>query len=124
MQVLLGEHDYNTAGETDSLRLKVGKILNHPDYNERTTNYDFALLKLRTPVDFCAETHMHIRPVCLPPDATQTYAGSVATVTGWGTTTSGGDLSSTLQEVEVVVLTNYNCKGDLHLISLGKSLED
>ena len=60
VQVLLGEHDYNTAGETDSLlRLRVGKIENHPAYNERTTNYDFALLKLRTGVDFCA--HSHIR---------------------------------------------------------------
>ena len=96
----------------------MAKILNHPDYNERTTNYDFALLKLRTPVDFCAKAH--IRPVCLPTDASQTYAGSVATVTGWGTTTSGGNLSSTLQEVEVVVLTNYNCKGDLHFISVAK----
>ena len=115
---MLGEHDYNTAGETDRLRLRVVKILNHPDYNERTTNYDFALLKLRTPVDFCAKAH--IKPVCLPTDASQTYAGSVATVTGWGTTTSGGNLSSTLQEVEVVVLTNYNCKGDLHFISVAK----
>ena len=112
MQVVLGEHDYNTAGETDSLRLDVVKIENHPDYNEKTTNYDFALLKLRTPVDFCVQTH--IRPICLPPDSSQTYAGLVATVTGWGTTTSGGNLSTTLQEVELVVLTNQNCKGRVY----------
>ena len=110
VQVLLGEHDYNTAGETDRLRLDVVKIENHPDYNERNTNYDFALLKLGTAVDFCVQSH--IRPICLPPDATQTYAGRVATVTGWGTTSSGGNLSNTLQEVELVVLTNQDCKNN------------
>ena len=58
----------------------MGKIHSHPDYNQRTTNYDFALLKLKTAVDFCA--HAHIRPVCLPPDNSENYAGAMAIVTG------------------------------------------
>ena len=32
-QVLLGEHDYNTAEETDMQRMNVKKIMNHPHYN-------------------------------------------------------------------------------------------
>ena len=33
-------------------------------------------------------------------------------MTGWGTTSSGGDLSYTLKEVNVTVLTNKNCWWD------------
>ena len=40
----------------------------------------------------------------------QTYAGVTATVTGWGTTSSQGSLSSTLKEVNVGVVSNGACK--------------
>ena len=40
----------------------------------------------------------------------QTFAGVTATVTGWGTTSSGGSLSATLKEVNVGVLSNRACK--------------
>ena len=39
----------------------------------------------------------------------QDYAGETATVTGWGTTSSGGELSNTLKEVDVTVLKNKDC---------------
>ena len=47
-QVLLGEHDYNTNGETESLRMNVVQIKNHPKYDDLTTDYDFAMLKLKS----------------------------------------------------------------------------
>ena len=91
-------------------RMNVGKIKNHPDYNDNTINYDFSMLKLKNAVDFCS--HPHIRPVCLPTDTSNTFAGDDAIVTGWGTTTSGGSVSSTMLEVTVKVLTNNACKND------------
>ena len=109
-QVLLGEHDYSTAGETDMQRMNVMKIENHPDYNSATTNNDFAVLKLKNAVDFCA--HPHIRPICLPTDTSEKFAGVEAIVTGWGTTSSGGSLSSSMLEVTVNVLSNNQCKND------------
>ena len=45
----------------------------------------------------------------------QTYAGVTATVTGWGTTSSGGSLSFTLKEVDVGVVSNGACKYDILL---------
>merc|ERR1719510_1311685 len=33
IQVLLGEHDYYTDGETDMQRMNVKSIINHPDYD-------------------------------------------------------------------------------------------
>ena len=109
-QVLLGEHNYDMAGETDMQRMNVKEIQNHPDYNDATTNNDFALLKLKLKIDYC--THPHIRPVCLPTDTSENFAGVDAIVTGWGTTSSGGSLSSSLLEVTVKVLTNSQCKND------------
>ena len=88
----------------------IAEITNHPDYNDQTFNYDFSMLKLKSEVNYC--NYPHIRPVCLPFDTTDTFAGDAATVTGWGTTSSGGDLSNTLREVAVTVLTNNKCKSD------------
>ena len=99
------------AGETDMLRMNVKKIEEHPDYNDWTGNNDFALLKLKKAVDYCA--HTHIRPICLPTDTSQNFAGVEAILTGWGTTSSGGSLSSSLLEVTVkVVATNRQCQYD------------
>ena len=89
------------AGETDMLRMDVKKIEEHPDYNDWTGNNDFALLKLKKAVDYCA--HTHIRPICLPTDTSQNFAGVEAILTGWGDTTEGGNVSSTLLEVRVKV---------------------
>ena len=83
-------------------RMNVKSIVNHPDYDDSTTNNDFAMLKLKTAVDYCA--HPHIRPICLPTDTTQNFAGVDAIVTGWGTTSSGGSLSSSMLEVTVKVI--------------------
>merc|ERR1719312_1600491 len=107
-QVLLGEHDYKTTGESDRVRANVIEAINHPDYDSRTTNYDFSLLKLDQTIDF--SEHPHIRPICLPGSDDETYDNFKAIVTGWGTTSSGGSLSSKLREVMVDVMSNDECK--------------
>ena len=93
---MLGEHEYTDTSETEHLRMDVSQINNHPDYDSSTTDYDFAMLKFATAVDFAS--YPHIRPACLPSDDSNTYAGETATVTGWGTTSSGGSVSSSLRE--------------------------
>merc|ERR1711874_46945 len=66
---------------------------------------DIALIKLSRPVNFSSE----VLPVCLPP-RTPTYTNKVATVTGWGTTSSGGSTSDVLREVDVRVWSNLECE--------------
>ena len=90
--------------------MNVIKIEIHPNYNSGTLNNDFSVLKLKTSVDYCS--YPHIRPVCLPTDTSIKYVGDMATVTGWGTTSSGGSLSNKLREVEVKVLSNHQCRSD------------
>ena len=77
--------------------------------DENTTDSDFALVKLERKIQW--ENYPHIRPVCLPADASETYEGRSAIVTGWGTTNTGA-FPPDLKEVEVGVISNEVCKID------------
>merc|ERR1719333_199505 len=102
IRVLLGEH--NIADSVFN-RVDVAEIINHPDYDSRTTDNDYAILRLSQAVTFTNE----VAPACLPADTGATYAGVLATVTGWGTLSSGGNQPTALQEVDVTVTTNTEC---------------
>ena len=98
----MGEHD--TSDSIADLQ-DVSKIRNHPRYDFDTTDYDFSILFLTFPLTFSST----VAPVCLPASTQSLYTGQVATVTGWGLTSSGGSPASTLQEAEVEVISNQAC---------------
>merc|ERR1712001_167054 len=102
IRVILGEHN---IADSDFNRVDVAEIINHPNYNPQTTDNDYAILRLANPVTFTNE----VSPACLPADLSNTFAGVLATVTGWGTLSSGGSQPTVLQEVDVTVTTNTEC---------------
>ena len=102
MKVLVGEHETSDS-EVD--RRDIMKIITHPKYNYYNAHYDFAILFLSSPLTFSST----IGAVCLPASTQSLYTGQVATVTGWGLTSSGGSPASTLQEAEVEVISNQAC---------------
>merc|ERR1719454_2723263 len=102
IRVILGEHN---IADSDFNRVDVAEIINHPNYNPQTTDNDYAILRLANPVTFTNE----VSPACLPADLSNTFAGVLATVTGWGTLSSGGNQPTALQEVDVTVTTNAVC---------------
>jgi len=109
--LVLGDHNITDTTEAESLQLGVVEIIGHKKYNQKFThNNDLALLKLSQDVDW--DANPHIRPVCLPSANAGKFGGSLATVTGWGATASGGSGSETLLEVEVEVLKNKDCKNN------------
>jgi len=73
-----------------------------------TKNYDFALVKLKNPIVF--SKHPHIRPVCLPDKKAGYFEDERATVTGWGSTRSGGWGSAELLEVTLSVVSPGACR--------------
>lgn len=105
MAVLVGEHDTKN-NQDGQIKIAVEKVINHKDYNEATTDSDYSLLILKEDVVF-SDT---IKPVCLP-EASEKYENIKAIVTGWGTMSSGGKLSSKLQEVTVNTMSNLVCGG-------------
>merc|ERR1719510_1764001 len=100
--VLLGEHSINDNSFT---RVKISAITDHPDYNRGTLDNDFSILTLAEPVSFSPS----VSPACLPASDSGDYAGQLATVSGWGTLTSGGNQPTVLHDVSVTVETNQAC---------------
>merc|ERR1719391_528910 len=92
---------------TKEQRGEVCGIKNHPDYDSRTTNNDFAILVLCSELEFGRE----VAPVCLPtePGLGQGYEGKLSIVSGWGTTQSGGSQPDILQHVGVDTMSNEKC---------------
>ena len=76
MAVLLGEHN---IGDEEYTRVDIAEVLDHPDYNSDTLDNDYAILRLANNVSFTNK----VSPACLPAEVSATYAGVLATVTGW-----------------------------------------
>ena len=89
------------AGET----FKAKRIIVHPKYKSSTSDYDFALIELdgeskAQPVE------LYEPPVLIPDEEDLALR---ATSAGWGLTSEGGNLSSTLRKVEVPLVSTTNC---------------
>merc|ERR1712177_83863 len=115
IQILLGEHRTN---DDEFTRVDVSQINDDPNYS--FPDGDFSILTLTEPVTFTSS----VRPACLPATTDKTYAGELATVTGWGTLSSGGNQPTVLMEVDVTVTTNEVCNNvygginDLHICAM------
>ena len=112
LQVQLGQHDL-LEDTTNVLIIPVKEIIPHPDYDNdykslNIPNYDFALLKLSTKVDFSITPH--VRPICLPTSAQISInRRRKPVVAGWGLL-SQIDCASKLMETSVDYYTNEECK--------------
>ena len=104
LRVLLGEHKTDDATQ---IKVEVQAINDDPLYDTSNFRNDFSILTLKEPVTFSTA----VRPICLPSDTSKTYAGQKATVSGWGTLSSGGNQPTVLMEVDVTVTTNTFCSG-------------
>ena len=102
VEVLVGEHD---TSDTVANRHSVSTITNHPQFDIVKKEYDFSILTLTHPLAFSSVAS----PICLPSNPASDFSGQLATVTGWGNTAEKGAPASTLQEVQVEVLTNAAC---------------
>ncbi|XP_045138298.1 trypsin alpha-3-like [Portunus trituberculatus] len=115
--VRLAEHNLAISSETSVVVRSVSQIINHPNYQSGSEKNDIALLKLSSPVTVSST----VLPVCMPPPRPK-YAGRTATVTGWGTTSSGGSSPNSLREVDVKVLRNSDCQSSYGTSSIISSM--
>ncbi|KAH8394673.1 hypothetical protein KR222_001454 [Zaprionus bogoriensis] len=96
----------HNRSDSDAAVLERGatRVKTHELYNPRSFDNDIALIQLDRPLSF----EGHMRPICLPvPSAS--FDGEVAIVTGWGALREGDLATDTLQEVEVLVLSQSEC---------------
>ena len=80
--------------------------MQHPDYNSANYQNDISILELDQALQLTA--YPNIKPICLPASGT-TYPNSTATVSGWGTLSSAGNLVVHLNEVDVTVFADGDC---------------
>ena len=105
-EIIVGEHDVTDTD--DGTRHTVCSTISHPDYNEDTTNYDYAIVVLNEPITLGSRAV----PACLP-DAS--FGGNflddkTMTVSGWGRLESGGDTPNVLMSVDVPGVSNDACR--------------
>lgn len=111
IRIRVGDYDFSSEHEPyPFVERAVGRKIVHPKYNFFTYEYDLAMVRLDSPVQYTP----HIVPICLP-GSDDLLIGENATVTGWGRLSEGGTLPSILQEVilfrlEVGLLFHIFCR--------------
>jgi secreted trypsin-like serine protease len=106
-QVLAGSTSRTSTSSPAQLR-SVAEIVRYPGYVDANKGKDVALLRLSTALSLNTTNVMAI-PIVTAADGSAGFpaVGAVARVTGWGTLTSGGStLPTTLQTVDVNVISN------------------
>lgn len=92
--------------ENEEEARKVSKIIGHPHYESATITNDACLLKLAEPLEWTE----FVQPIALPAPMQETPAGTMCTVTGWGTLSEGGfGLPNVLHKVSVPVVSDEEC---------------
>ncbi|KAI8035906.1 hypothetical protein M5D96_011337 [Drosophila gunungcola] len=104
ISVRLLEHDRKMS-HMQKIDRKVAEVITHPKYNARNYDNDIAIIKLDEPVEFNEILH----PVCMPTPG-RSFKGEHGIVTGWGALKVGGPTSDTLQEVQVPILSQDECR--------------
>ncbi|XP_017489731.1 PREDICTED: trypsin-1-like [Rhagoletis zephyria] len=104
ISVRLLEHDRKMSNFLKIDR-NVVNITTHPKYNARTYDNDIAIIQLDKPVELTELLH----PVCMPTPG-KSFKGETAIVTGWGAIKVGGPTADTLQEVQVPIMSQEDCR--------------
>ncbi|XP_065349316.1 transmembrane protease serine 11A-like isoform X1 [Cloeon dipterum] len=90
-----------------AVRLTTSVKFTHESFNPNNLNNDIGLLKLPSSVPLST----YVNVIKLPPatDGEVTYAGLTATVSGFGKTSDSSAASSTMQYVNLTVISNLDC---------------
>ncbi|KAI5646906.1 trypsin domain-containing protein [Phthorimaea operculella] len=105
IKVTFGEHDRCNSTAQPETRFVLRAIANK--FTLTNFDNDIALLRLNEKVPISES----IQPICLPALNTKDlYVGVKAVASGWGTLSEEGKVSCTLQEVEVPVISNEECR--------------
>jgi len=102
-KVVVGAHNIDND-ESTTQTIRVESYEKHGSYNPSTVANDICLLKLESPISM----NSYVSPVTLP-SFQESFTGQ-ATVSGWGTLSSGGSTPDTLHAVDVPIKTDDQCR--------------
>ena len=105
MHVVAGGIEKNHFEDEEQTK-NIAKIIKHPNYDASTITNDICLLHLSESLEWTD----WVQPVSLPQQDQMTEAGTMCTVTGWGTLSEGGiNLPNILHKVTVPVVSDEDC---------------
>jgi len=87
----------------------VSSVAVHANYDPDAQDYDVAVLKLTTGVTPSVGIQVVKLATTAAPFAALYAPGTLTTVSGWGTTTSDGNVSNVLRKVQVPMVSNVAC---------------
>ncbi|XP_059491200.1 brachyurin-like [Neocloeon triangulifer] len=107
-RVILGAQNVSATSENGRVEFTTTSSIKHPNYDDTVLNNDIAILTLPSAVTLSS----YISVVRLPrlSDASNTFSGTSATVSGWGRpsdTTSS--ISDVLRYVSLPIISNSQC---------------
>jgi len=106
--VVAGEYKVGEVSGSEQGRW-AAQVHQHPRYNARTMENDFALVRLESAM----EINSCVGTVCLPTEGADVPVGTKCWISGWGKLFVGGPSPEVLQEGQVTVMSNRDCiKGD------------
>jgi V8-like Glu-specific endopeptidase len=98
--VVIGAHDQNNLNGTQKINVK--RQIDHPNYGNN--GYDISVYELEEPIKASLYA-----PIKLG-DQSHESVGTMATVIGWGNTSSNGSLASKLRDVDVPIISYQQCQ--------------
>ncbi len=105
VSIWAGKHYLPTQNEDSQQYSKAERIIIHPQYDSIQDMNDIALIKLASPFVYTDEVHR----IALAKPTSGHFTNRTATVTGWGLTGDGYNLSSVLKELSTTVIANSVC---------------
>ncbi|XP_030640147.1 complement factor D-like [Chanos chanos] len=104
LQVVLGAHDLSAKDKVGPVKVKT--YYRHPHYDSKSLRNDIMLLELENKVQLSKRVQL----IPLPKPDGDVKAGTVCSVAGWGFTRSYGRPSMRLQEANLTVFNEAECK--------------
>jgi len=102
LTITVGDVTLATTESSEQI-FKVVRQIPHESYSSSTMQNDIMLIEL----DGTVTLNEYVETVKLP--SASPVVGSMCTVFGWGTTSSGGSISNKLMGVDVPVVSNDDC---------------
>ncbi|KAJ8932955.1 hypothetical protein NQ314_014334 [Rhamnusium bicolor] len=99
--IRVGSSTRNSGGQV----ISASRVLVHASYNDRTIDYDVSVIHLSSSI-----TASNTRSISMPSSGSTPSTGATTTITGWGATSEGGSAATTLQVVQVPVVSIANCR--------------
>lgn len=111
LRVVAGDH-HRTQNEGVEQTVGLARIVEHPAYDPFTSENDIALLELSSPLILSPARRTAAIGLFTPADSAAGLdaPGTMATISGWGTTSEGGSLPAVLKFAQVPVVSDADAR--------------